>query len=90
MNKMGKLKEGATYIYERDGGITYAREFQAEPNTRQIVGIDYNTKTLMDQLKEDQLWGDIRRAAQSGKNTALTNAVQQVIMLYHLSKENGS
>jgi len=87
---VGKLKEGATYIYEKADGITYSREFGAEPVTRKIIGVDYDKKSLMEQLKEDKLWGDIRRSAQSGENPALTTAVSQVIMLYHLGKDNGS
>ena len=56
---MGSLKPDATYIYERADGIVYAREFGADPSTRQVVGyesgreydpvsghkIDYNKRT---------------------------------------------
>ena len=37
---MGNLKSGATYIYERSDGIVYAREFGADPGTRQVVGYE--------------------------------------------------
>ena len=38
---MGTLKEGATYIYERDKGVVYAREFgSAEKFVK-----EYSTKT---------------------------------------------
>ena len=37
---MGSLKPGATYIYERAGGIVYARESGADPGTRQVVGYE--------------------------------------------------
>ena len=37
---MGQLKPGATYIYERAEGIIYAREFGADPSTRQVVGYE--------------------------------------------------
>ena len=37
---MGTLKPGATYIYERSDGIVYAREFGADPSTRQVVGYE--------------------------------------------------
>jgi hypothetical protein len=40
---------------------------------------------LIDQIKEDQLWGEIRRAAK--KNTALQSALDHAIMIYKLSKE---
>jgi len=57
---MGTLKPDATYIYERSDGIVYAREFGADPSTRQVVGyesgieydpvsghkIDYDSRTV--------------------------------------------
>ena len=39
---MGSLKPGSTYIYERDGSTTYAREFGADPDTRVAIGWDYH------------------------------------------------
>jgi hypothetical protein len=58
---MGNLKPGATYIYERADGITYAREFGSTDRT--AIGWDYNVKLKLDQLKEDKLWDEIRQAA---------------------------
>jgi hypothetical protein len=37
---MGSLKPDAQYIYERADGIVYAREFGADPSTRQVVGYE--------------------------------------------------
>jgi hypothetical protein len=83
---MGNLKPGATYIYERAAGVTYAREFGATDRT--AIGWDYNTKLKLDALKEDKLWDEIRQAAKI--NPALQIELDRVIMLYHLSKkENG-
>ena len=93
---MGRLKPGATLIHERVDGVVYAREFGAEPSTRQVVGWDYDpanptwdpwTETgrpLIDQLREDQLWADLRRAAK--KNVALRDALDRAVEIYHLSK----
>ena len=39
---MGNLKPGATYIHERVDNVVYAREFGADPSTRQVVGWDYD------------------------------------------------
>lgn len=39
----------------------------------------------MQGLKEDKLWGEIRRAAK--KNTTLQAALDHAIMIYKLSKE---
>jgi hypothetical protein len=36
---------------------------------------------------EDQLWGNIRRAAKT--NSTLQEALDRVKILYHLSKEDG-
>jgi hypothetical protein len=57
---MGTLIPGATYIYERADGVVYARELGADPNTRQVIGMDYDPRTndvgtLHDQLREDKM-----------------------------------
>ena len=96
---MGTLKPGATYIYERVGNEVYAREFGADPNTRRLIGygydpvtghqIDYDKRTadgrsLHDLLREDKMWGDIRRLART--NPALQDALERVIVVYNLIK----
>ena len=80
---MGNLKPGATYIYERADGVTYAREFGAADRT--AIGWDYDTKLKLDSLKEEKLWEEIRHAAKT--NPALQIELDRVIMLYHLSKK---
>ena len=97
---MGSLKPGARYIYERNGGVTYAREFGADPSTREAIGWDYDptkpgfdTRTgdgrpLHDHIMESKLWGEIRRAAKT--NTALHEALERAILIYHLSKDHGT
>jgi hypothetical protein len=94
---MGNLKPGVTYIYERSGGTVYAREFGSDPSTRQVVGWDYNKhdpkfdprtqdgRPLIDQMREDKLWGDIRREAKT--NTTLQKVLDRAIMIYKLSQE---
>lgn len=69
---MGKLKPGATYIYERADGVTYAREFGADPSTRHVVGWDYDHQQQMHQQafessihsedEESKKWRDPRTA----------------------------
>ena len=94
---MGQLKPGANLVYERDGDTVYQREAGADPSTRTEVGYDYETheerrdadiragmKKRRDQLMEDKLWGNIRRAART--NPTLQDALDQAIMLYHLTK----
>jgi hypothetical protein len=41
---MGSLKPDTKYIYERSDGIVYAREFGADPSTRQVVGYESGTE----------------------------------------------
>lgn len=84
---MGTLKPGATYIYESHDGITYAREFGADPSTRQVVGYesgrDYD---LVESLQENKLWGEIRRAAKV--NPTLQDALNRCVEIYQLTKND--
>jgi hypothetical protein len=87
---MGNLKPGATYIYEKTDGVTYAREAGATPDTRQAVGWDYDPRTsdgrpLHDHIMDNKLWGEIHRAAKS--NPALQAAIERVKIIYYLSKQ---
>ena len=94
---MGNLKPGVTYIHERVDNVVYSREFGADPSTRQVAGWDYNKdnpnfdprttdgRPLIDQMREDQLWGEIRREAKT--NITLQRALDRAIMIYKLSKE---
>jgi hypothetical protein len=92
---MGTLKPGATYIYERNGDEVYAREFGG--TDRKLIGYKYemenkpDTRTsdgrpLFEHLREDKMWGEIRREAKT--NPALQNALDRAIMIYRLSKDN--
>jgi len=83
MPKMGNLKPGATYIYEKADGITYAREFGAPHNDRFEIGRDYQ-RFLQDEL---QLWEEIVREGRT--NQALQDALDRVKIVYHLSKDHG-
>jgi hypothetical protein len=67
-------------IFERVDDVIYARE--AGDTARTEVSRDY---TLVERIREDQLWGEIRRAAET--NTALQSALDHAIMIYKLSKE---
>jgi hypothetical protein len=87
---MGTLKPGATYIYERNNGIIYARESGADPKNRFVVGYesakDYDTVQALGSIKEDKLWQEIRLAAKS--NPAIQEALDRVKVIYELSKDN--
>jgi hypothetical protein len=73
---MGTLKEGATYIYERDKGVVYAREFGSAE--KKVIGMDYP-------VNETVNWHDVAIVAKS--NPALQHTLDRAIMLYKLSKE---
>lgn len=91
---MGNLKPGATYIYERNGDEIYAREFGE--TERKLIGYRYEMedkpdprtddgRPLYEHIKEDKLWGAIRREAKT--NPALQTALDRAIMIYRLSKD---
>jgi hypothetical protein len=85
---MGSLKPGATYIYEKANGVTYARE--AGSLDREAIGWDADSPhnpSLIEDLKEAKLWGNIHRAAKS--NPLLQDALDRAKIIYELSKKDG-
>ncbi len=96
---MGSLKPDTKYIYERQDGTVYAREFGADASTRVAIGWDWepednparvqgvNRATGRAELDDHNEWIKIRLAAK--KNPTLQEAVDRVKILYHLSKDNG-
>jgi hypothetical protein len=84
---MGTLKPNTQYIYEHADGITYAREFGAPHNQRFEIGRTLERQSLTDSIKEDRLWGEIRRTARS--NQVLQDAIDRVKIIYELSKNDG-
>ena len=88
---MGTLTPNASYIYERIEGTVYAREIGAHPSTRKEIKYNFDTRTadgrpLYDRIMEDKLWKDIRRASRT--NPSLQKAMEQCIIIYHLSNNN--
>ena len=84
---MGNLKPGTKYIYEHHDGVTYAREFGAPHSERFEIGRTAEKQSLIDDLREQKLWGNIHRAAKS--NPLLQQALERAIMIYHLSEQDG-
>lgn len=85
---MGSLKPGATYIYEKTDGITYAREFGSDPKTRKAIGWDVPNAANSEgqrELDDHNEWIKIRIEAKT--NPTLQKEVDRVKMLYRLSKE---
>ena len=88
MANAGRLEPGATYIYEKAEGITYARKMGDPADARFEVGRDYDSQKLHRDLMHSKLWGQIHRAAES--NPALQEALDRVIIIYELSKQDES
>jgi len=92
---MGTLTPGVKYIYERNGDTVYAREFGADPGTRKEIGWDFDPNNpgrherqeMLNALRDDQLWHKIRLEARD--NITLQDALDRVVELYHLSKDDG-
>jgi hypothetical protein len=93
---MGSLTPNATYVYERNGDEVYARE--VGKTDRELIGYRYKMENKPDprtndgrpvyeHIKEDKLWGEIRRAAKT--NEALQSALDRAILIYHLSEDHG-
>jgi hypothetical protein len=72
-------------IYESpDKGETiYSREIGS--TDRELISESPRKKSLHEQMLEDKMWGEIRRLAKT--NPALKDAVDKVIMIYHLVKD---
>lgn len=91
---MGSLKPGATYIYERQGGTVYAREFGASADTRVEIGYDWELDNnparvrgaTRESILENQYWHTI--LIESKSNPVLQDAIDRVKILYELSKKD--
>jgi hypothetical protein len=84
---MGTLRPSTEIIYESpDGGETVYGRYVGETD-RWLVGQSMTTRSKLDELKEDKLWGEIRRAAKS--NPLLQDALERAIMIYYLGRNNG-
>ena len=87
---MGQLKPGATYIYEKANGVTYAREQGAHPGDRVAIGWDYpgagEATFLGRPVQEVAELVCMAEAAKS--NPALQDALERAKILYELSRDH--
>jgi hypothetical protein len=72
-------------IYESPdkGETVYSRKIGTTERT--LVSESSKAKSMREQLIEDKMWGEIRRLAKT--NPTLKDAVDKVIMVYHLVKK---
>jgi hypothetical protein len=83
MENAGRLEPGETYVYEKSQGVTYARKIGDPPDKRFEIGRDY--PNLRERVLEDQLWQNIRKAAEH--IPALQEALDRAKVIYELSKQ---
>ena len=70
------------YVFESpDGGHTVYRRHVGKQD-RELVSVDRFAQDKIDTLKEDKLWGNIRRASQT--DPALKEMLDQVKVYYEL------
>jgi|AntAceMinimDraft_11_1070367.scaffolds.fasta_scaffold00684_34 hypothetical protein len=91
---MSRLTPGASYSYEKIDGVTYAQELSSTEKI--IIGWDWSSddqllapehiRSKLDDIKEKNLWNEIRRVART--NVTLQKALDQCIIIHHLSKDN--
>lgn len=86
---MGTLKPGATYIYEKANGITYAREAGAHPGDRFEIGRDYNHESTLLGMPMSEVTNWIILIETAKSNPALQDLLDQAKMLYELTKQEG-
>lgn len=77
-----------TQVFESpNGGETvYVRE--PGSSERRLYSQSEKIKSKRDKIKEVQLWHNIRQEAKT--NLTLQKALEQCIIIYNLSKDNGS
>jgi len=74
-----------TYVYESsdNGETVYRREIGQ--TKRELHSVSERRKNLIDEIRENQLWGNIHRAALT--NPALQEALDRVKVIYYLTKD---
>lgn len=82
---MGSLKPGATYIYERTGGIIYAREFGE--TKRRVVGYEGNDETISASSK--RLLSEMNEVVKMCESDpAMKAMLEQLFVMYNLKKNH--
>jgi hypothetical protein len=82
MSTISKITEAVIYESPDGGETIYVRE--SGSTQRQLHSQSPRAIDLHAQIKEDQLWGQIRRAAKT--NPTLQRVLEEAILIYNLSK----
>lgn len=82
------MMQNQKYIYESPdkGGTIYRRKFGE--TDRELYRVSDEVSNKLAEIREDKLWGEIRRAAKSNK--VLQDALERVILIHQLSKDHGT
>jgi len=79
---MGSLKPGAAYIYEREGGRVYAREFGSQQ--RQLVGYESGVQEFKERRYYMNHINDVLLMCE--KDPGMRELLEQLFVLYNLKK----
>jgi len=81
---VSKITEALIYESPDGGKTVYVREPGSPVQNRKLAWESEDARDLREQILEDKLWGNIRRAAKT--NPTIRRALDEAIMLYNLSK----
>ena len=82
---MGSLKPGATYIYERAGGIIYAREYGE--TKRRVVGYETDDERIAASSK--RLLSELNEVIKMCEtDPAMQAMLEQLFVMYNLKKKH--
>lgn len=87
--KMGTLRPNAEYEYWTIDGVTYSKDKQTLQE--EAIGWEYDPRTedgkpLIDHLRDNRLWGDIRRKAED--DPQLQDLLDRAKIYYTLKYDN--
>ena len=82
MGIVSKITEAVIYESPDGGETIYVRENGS--NQRQLHSQSPRAVDLHEQIKEDKLWGNIRRAAKT--NPTLKQALDEAVTIYQFAK----
>lgn len=81
---VSKITEAVIYESPDGGKTVYVREPGSDVQSRKLHWESPDAKDLREQILEDKLWGNIRRAAKT--NPTIQRALDEAILIYTLSK----
>lgn len=81
---MGQLKPGATYIYEREDGRIYAREFGS--TERKLIGYDVKQQETAERRYYMNEMNNVLTMCE--RDPMMRQLLEQLFMLYNLKKDH--